>query len=530
MDLREIPMTLVTACWIAVILYCVVMFALGYITRVRSAKEESSPNFEFWIAKRQLPGWRLGVSLASGWLMLGWIGFGISMVYTYGASGAWILPIPWFILCIIILFMVPWVRRVSAVSLPQAIEKRFGISARTVVAVFSVCVFLAWTQAELFVGGTLMSSFLGVSPQVAMVVIAVPIMVYMYMGGFRASILTDIAQFVLMAIFMFVLLGVAWSVASHATGGNILGALQHTTTMSGGEGNTLSLGAKSWLFPLALLIGYLPGWMTEQDLLIRIQGAPTTKEAMKGAWTGFALIAVFVIGIPLVVAFCAIVAFPAVNGAAPQAIGAGGIEIVSAFVKALPAWVQVLMLVGILGCQMSTVDTFTNVAALPIAHDMIDPVLRKHKVTERVRLRVARWISVFVIALSLGIALKSESLGDVYNLSSGVLSASIAVPAFFIFWKRANSAGIISGSIAGFVATLCMYWYEYKKLADGSQLIDPISNAWGFLYVGVGAIAAVAVLIPVSLLTRASSAKQLAAVEVKPVDDPKLFLEGSYGG
>ena len=201
-------MTLATSCWIAVAVYCLLMLWLGYICRVRSAKEEGKPNFEFWIAKRTLPGWWLGISLASGWLMLGWIGFGMSQIYLLGTTALWILPIPWLILCFIIVWMVPFVRRIGSVSLPIALEKRFGSSTRIVTAVFSAIVFLAWTQAELFVGGTLMADFLHTEPWVCMAILSVPVMIYMYMGGFRASVLTDIAQFVVIVLFMFTL---AWA-------------------------------------------------------------------------------------------------------------------------------------------------------------------------------------------------------------------------------------------------------------------------------------------------------------------------------
>jgi SSS family solute:Na+ symporter len=515
-------------CWIGVALYCLVMLWLGYICRVRSPKEEGKPNFEFWIAKRALPGWWLGISLTSGWLMLGWIGFGMAQVYLYGTTGLWILPIPWFILCVIVIWMVPFVRRVGSVSLPIALEKRFGTSVRVVVAVFSIFVFLAWTQAELFMGGTLMADFLHVDPWICMAIIAVPVMIYMYMGGFRASVLTDIAQFVLIAIFMFILTWGAWKTASHAAPGGMMAALSHTTTAKGTAGQTFSLWCNGWFFPVALLIGFLPGWMMEQDLLLRLQGAPSTKEAYRGAWTGFVLIVIFVIALPAFIAYCAIVAFPAVNGAPPDILSSDATKITSAFIANMPSWVQVLMLVGILGCQMSVVDRFSNVVALPFAHDVVDPILRRAGKSEWARLSPARWLSVVSIAASLGLAFMNSKLGDVYNLSSGVLSASVAVPAILIFWKRANTAGVLSGSIVGFFATVGMYYIENKHFSDGNWLPGFLQGAYGNLYVGTGVVASVITLVVVSLLTPAPSAARLAAVKAEPVDDVQVFLHESY--
>ena len=110
--------------WLGTIGYCVAMVFIGVWIRRRIRHDQGEQmNFEFWIAKRQLPGWRLAISLTAGWLMLGWVGFGMSQIYMYGATGLWILPIPWLILCVLVIFMVPFVRRIAAVSLPQGIGK-----------------------------------------------------------------------------------------------------------------------------------------------------------------------------------------------------------------------------------------------------------------------------------------------------------------------------------------------------------------------------------------------------------------------
>src|ERR1035438_8640902 len=93
--------------WLALVPYCLGMVYIGWGIRKRIRRDQGDQvNYEFWIAKRQLPGWRLAMSLTAGWLMLGWVGFGMSQIYMYGVTGLWILPIPWLILCVIVIFMV----------------------------------------------------------------------------------------------------------------------------------------------------------------------------------------------------------------------------------------------------------------------------------------------------------------------------------------------------------------------------------------------------------------------------------------
>ncbi len=199
--------------WIAIIAYCLAVMFLGWKFR----KTGSRTQIDFWLADRKITGLRLGVSLASGWLMLGWIGFGMSQVYMFGASGLWILPIPWIILTLIIVAAVPIFRRIPSISLPQAIQKRFGSSARVFLAILSFGVFLSWTQAELFMAGTLASPFLGIPAWAVMVLLVVPILFYTWHGGFKAIVTTDMLQFVIMAAFMVILAFAGYKAATAAS-------------------------------------------------------------------------------------------------------------------------------------------------------------------------------------------------------------------------------------------------------------------------------------------------------------------------
>ncbi len=522
--------------WVVVLLYSAGVVYIGYrikVARGTEQQKDSEANLEFWMARRQLPGWRLGISLTSGWLMLGWIAFGMSQIYMYGATALWILPIPWFILCFIIIFMIPFVRRIGAVSLPQGIEKRYGPKARTLLAIFSFGVFISWTQAELFIAGALMQPFLGVPAWLCMVLLVVPIILYTYLGGFRAIVTTDLVQFLVMAIFMVVLAVGAVIAASNASDGNIIGALKEVTPPWSAKGEVFNLFFLGSLFPLVLLLGYLPGWMIEQDLCLRIQAVKSTKEAKKGALLALVLITVFILVLPSIAAFCALVAFPPVNGAPPDAIGSDATAITSAFIGTMPLGICLFMLIGIVACQMSTVDTFANVSAMALAYDIVEPVLLKRKASTKERLSFARYISIASILAALLCAFISDKLGDVYYISSGVLSASIAIPALFIFWRRTTLPAVMAASIVGFVGTVGGYFYEYKFL----QAVDPdaphyyinelpgwLQNSYGYHYIVIGVILSVLTTVVVSVLTEQPRKELLDNLKKAPIDDYKEFV------
>ncbi len=510
--------------------YAAVVVAIGFVAwrrkRVRSLSEKG---LEFWMANRELPGWRLAISLTSGWLMLGWIGFGMSQIYMYGVTGLWILPIPWLVLCIWIIFLVPYVRRVAAVSLPQSIQHRFGSGARITVAILSILIFTAWTGAELFMAGSLLEGFLGVPARLVMLIFVLPIIGYTVLGSFRAIVTTDLVQFLAMVFFMIALGWTAISEANSATGGEVLTAIGNSAPPWSGEGHAFDFAFLGWVFPVALLVGYLPGWAVEQDLWLRIQSAPTTREARKGAILALFSIGVFVITIPTLVAFAALVVFPPAGGAAHEAVGADAYGIIPAFILRMSPALQLLMVLGLISCQMSTVDTFANVTAMPMSFDLLEPRARRGSRSDRAKVtRRAQWISVLAIVLGLGYALVSESLADVYYLSSGVLSACIAVPVAAIFWRRANASGVLAAIAAGFVGTLGTYVLEYHTAIE---LPDVLTGSRGYLYVGTGVVLSIFTLIVVSLLGAPPSPAQRAAVLPQPAEHTTSLepvSEGDY--
>jgi Na+/proline symporter len=124
----------------------------------------------------------------------------------------------------------------------------------------------------------------------------------------------------------------------------------------------------------------------------------------------------------------------------------------------------------------------------------------------------------------------------VYYISSGVLSACVAIPSIFIFWRRTTLPAVITAAVLGFVGTIGAFIYEYHYL----QAADPnlphyytndlptwISQSYGYNYLVVGVGLSLVSIVVVSLLTRVPSAVQLAAVEAIPVEEYERFTAGA---
>lgn len=508
--------------WLASILYFLFAISIGYFIWKRIHKQSATNQLlDFWIGSRAFPGWCLAISLTAGWLMLGWLGYGMSMIYQMGLSGLWILPLPWFILCFIIIWMVPHVRRLPAISLPEAIEKRFGSQTRGLLAIASIFVFVSWTGAETFMVGKLGAPFLNISPALVMIIVTAVVMVYTWFGGFRAVVVTDMLQFSFMALFILVLGIVSYNAARGLSQGNLLAHLNQMPTAYYGSGTMFKLFACGISMPIILLVAYLPGWMIEQDLLLRIQGASSLKEARKGSYFAFVLISVFVIAIPTLIAFSSIVIFPPGEEASIAAVGTDATGIISAIIlKYFPLWAQILMLVGLLAAQMSTIDTFANVTALPLAYDLVQPTLLKKAPREKV-IHWTRILSIAALLLGLLYAVNATSLMDVYTLSSGVLTASIAIPAFAIFWKKANQLAVILSAILGFIGNVVFYIFEYHVWKHNFWPAWLANTYLGYIIVGIAG-SLIGLFIGV-LFGKPSTPEHLASVARQPLEGTEMF-------
>lgn len=465
------------------IFYAIGMILVGIYLYKKHQKERDSSESEatnFWCANRSLPFWQMGISLAAGWMMLGWVGLGIQQIYLQGASGLWVLPIPWFILIFLIIFIIPYIRRLRTISLPRAMMHRFGKPCAIFVGICSFFIFVSWMGAELSMAGHLIAPFLKLEPNLCMALFILPILIYMILGGFRAIILTDTIQFVLMSIFMITLTAVAVLLAMDVsqTSGGIIQTLQNTPTQSYGEESIFSLFACGRILPVILLIAYLPGWLFEQDLTLRIFSCKTLKESYKGLLLGGSIHITFTLILPVIIAFCAILIFPGLNetealGIVPRLIQEG-----------CPLFVQFFMFLGILAVQMSTVDSFANVSAMAITHDIAEPLFQKIRHTVKHTFYL-RFLSACTLFIGLIYAFFAESLYSLYTLSSGVLTAAVAIPMILIFFKKAKPLAALLAAILGALGNIAFFIYEYKICENNYQPTWLAETYVGYIVIGI---------------------------------------------
>jgi SSS family solute:Na+ symporter len=518
----------------------------------KSAKDESN---DYWITGRSQPAYMVGMSIASGWMLIGMITWMTWATYDQGMAGLWLVAIPWMFSMIIQIFMIPLIRRIKAISQCQMLQQRFGLSARVFSACINIFSYTLWSAAELYAASLVMAPALHISVFWMVVIYAVPIAIYLCLGGFRSVINANILQFFMGATILIMVVISMYFVARGIAIGNgttLWGMLNHQKVVNGAgypynpiKPATSLFGYTSVTLPLVVMFGLLPGWGGAEDFWLKAQSAVSTKDAIKGGVYSLIFNA-FIIVIPssLIGLFGLIIFKPVLNSgvlAAAAALGdKGGYNLISVYINNYMSPLLKSFLIFLLSAHsMSTVANYSNVCAMNLSYDVLQPLIyKKRNWSDEKIIKWSRYITILIIGINMILAWLYDipsfgsSLNDAYFLSSGLLSAAVAIMLYSMFWKRANIKGVMTGGICGALGTTIFFILEYKvwKFSYNTPIFDWIfgkgalaSTLLGYCVVGV--FSGLVGLIIGTYLAPPPSAKLLAAVADKPCDNNEEFFK-----
>ncbi len=429
--------------------YVAFALALGWLAQ--NKKDQGS---DFWTAGRSLNSLSVGLSISAGFMSVSWsCVYAVQLFYWYGIGALWLITIPWLIALAGIYLLSKRYHHLSAFSQPEMVTQKFGKPTKRMLALALAFVFLVWGGAEIYVAGTLLAPGLGISVPAVIVIISIVVGIYATMGGFRAVVMTDKLQYVIVGLYI---IAMTWLAAKGLDLENI-NLLE--TNLTGAKSNLH--WSSPWAPGIAVivltLVAYLPGWIFETDLWLRVQAAKDDRSARKGVFlAGFN--GLFFVGIlPMFIGIAALALFPMQGGSFPSILGNEGDAVFSALVTTYaPAWMAPLFAVGLTAAAMSTIDTCINVMALSLGYDLAEIQNRPHPD------RWSKLVTLAAVAMSCIFALNTESLWDIFYLSSGILTTSVAFPVAAVFLKKINRRGVFWSSLSGFCGTILFYFLETR--------------------------------------------------------------------
>jgi SSS family solute:Na+ symporter len=523
--------------WIIVLGYMFGLIGVGawtyrYQKRQKDATEEHD---DYWISKRRNSALVVGCAIAAGWFLMGFITWAMYNTYMFGIGGIWAMVVPWTVLLFCMVILVPWVRRFKAISQPQMLQQRFGLGLRVLVSPFNMFCFIIWAAAEIWTVALYIAPGFGVEPWVLYFVFAIPVALYMAMGGFHAVISANLVQFAMgvtfVTIIFIVMVTEAWSALP--AGQSMYDFLGSITPPGNAEGDSalawLSLGIP---FAIFSLIALLPGWVIEEDWWLKAQSARSTHAARSGIWANLAYNIIWILALPSIIGILGLVLYPPATGYV-EALEENAYNLMPVFLADyMPTGLTLVVFCLMAGHAIATVATFTNVSALNISYDVLQPlVYRPRGWNDAQVVWAGRIASLCVVIGTLGVTflidLLPRGLWDAYYLSSGVLSAAVGISVLSMFWKRANYAGAFAASLVGGVTTLVLYLvekyvWEYDWPVPVPQSM--IDTYYGYAVVGV--VAGLIALVVVTLLAPKPAQAQLDAISAQPVDDHMEFFAG----
>ncbi len=412
-----------------VILYFAVIVAIGtYVYRKRRASRSVS----FFVADRQGTPLLIFGSLCStiigGSATVGLAGWG----FKWGIAGAWWLLVGSVGLLVLFLFFAGSVRRFGLYTLPELVGKQYGGRAGLVASLLIVVAWVGIIAAQIVAAGKILSVLIDQPLSLLMFVCAFVFILYTVVGGQHSIIRTDLLQFSLLVVGIFVCF------------------LYVLSDVGGFSGFASALPSDYFCFPVSSQFGWwdllsclvLVGatYVVGPDIYSRLFCAENEKVARFSALSaGLAIIPItfFVIFIGM----GAKVLFPDISSeqSFPTIIE-----------NALPVGVSGLVIAALLAAIMSSADTCLLTTSTILTEDIYKQF--RLQTGERETLLVSRLGIVLIGIIALMIALRLGGVISSLLLAYTIFTSGIVIPVIIGFYRdklKVNSSGALAAIIGG---------------------------------------------------------------------------------
>jgi len=466
-----------TATLITFIIYLVGMLGIGVWAYFQTRNLS-----DYILGGRKLGGLVTGLSASasdmSGWLLLGvpgaiyagglgemWIAVGLVI----GAYFNWKITAP--------RLRVYTERANNAITLPEYFTHRFEDNSnllRVISALVILIFFTVYVASGLTAGAKLFEASFEMDYQVALLIGAIVIVSYTFVGGFLAVSWTDVVQGLLMAlalviapIVMFVELGSFESIQA-----GVIAVDSTKTDWFAGKSASDFLLSISFFSLMAWGLGYYG----QPHLLARFMAAQSIQHVHRARRIAMSWMVISMLG-ALLVGYFAIAFFA---GSEHAALLSGDSEKV--FILATQVlfneWFAGFLLAAILAAVMSTIDSQLLVTSSAVTEDFYRVFFRR-MATDKELMWVGRIAVLLIAAIAILIAMDKDAkvLGLVSNAWAGFGAAFGPVIVISLLWKGMTRNGALAGMLGGAITVIL--WISFKQdmggwMADTYEMIPGV--------------------------------------------------------
>ncbi|MBR6486488.1 MAG: sodium/proline symporter PutP [Lachnospiraceae bacterium] len=496
---------------VAFFAYLLMMIIIGAMCMKQNNNTE-----DYFLGGRNLGGFVAALSAQasdmSGWLLMGLPG----SIYLMGTGQAWI-GIGLFIGTAINWIFISGklrkytIRANNSLTLPEFFQNRYKDDKNLLLGASSIVVvifFLVYTASALASGGKLFNSIFGIDYHTALVIGALVILVYTFMGGFLAVCMTDFIQGTLMLVALLIIPIIAYC---------MMGASNMSSVLSGTGVDPVSFmnimqenGAPIKAVSIISSLGWGLGYFGMPHILVRFMAIKDDKELKKSkivgiSWVFLSLLFACIIGI-VGRAYLAPVILGSEGTASSESVFIEMIKKMFIEDFRIP-FIAGIFLCAILAAIMSTADSQLLVTASAVAEDLYKGIFKKDA-DELSVLKLSRVTVVIVAMLAIAIAWNPDSsvMALVSDAWAGFGAAFGPLVLMSLFWKRTNLSGAFAGIVSG--AAVVILW-DYIPLMAGSTL----GSVTGLYSLVPGFIISLVLIVVVSLMTPAPGKDIVEAFE-----------------
>jgi len=416
---------------VIVVGFFVVMLAIGiyFASRMRSMKD-------YFSGGRQVPWWLSGTSLYmssfSAWSFVAYS----ELSYKYGMTA---LTLQWTVVPAMLIsaywFASRW-RRAATTSPLEFIEERYGPGLRQGLSWLGVPLTVIDDALKLVAIGTLVSFSLGIRLPHVILGCGLLMLMYTFLGGLWAVLLTDFVQFIVMAAAVVALIPLAWRRVG-GLGRFVEQAPEGFFSLTSSEHSPFMI----FTFLVIIVLGAITRWSYVQ----RFYAVRTDADARK---VGYLVAALSLIGPPLLF-------FPAMASRLflPEVEDTTKVYALLC-ADLLPVGMMGLVIAALFSATMSMLSSDYNAVASVITNDVYKRIIAPDA-SERSLVLVGRLATLAVGLVAVGIAVMmavAGERGDLFNVMAklfAVLLPPIAIPMIAgLTTKRvSNTGGIASFSV-----------------------------------------------------------------------------------
>ncbi len=438
--------------WIIIFIYMSLLICLG----IYLSKKQYSIN-DYFLGSKSLPWWGVGFSTMA--TQLGAISFISAPAFVGMRPGGGLIWLGYefavpLAMIFLIAVVIPLFHKSGIISIYEFLEMRFNRETRVFVSiVFLVSRGLA-TGISIYAVALVLKVILNIPLAFIILIIGAVALLYDYMGGIKAVIISDVIQMsiiifgILISIYYGLELTGGWSRVVEYISPERMVAVDFTQ---------MGIGEDSDFGFLPLLLGgfflYTSYYGFDQSQVQREMSADSLLSSQKSLI--FNALARF----PVVLAYCLlgiiIGAFAAMEPGFIQKMPSDNIDymIPTFIIHYLPAGITGIIITAILAASMSSMDSALNSLSASSMEDIMRPYFLKNR-DEGDLLRYSRYVTLFWGVFCTLFALVSGNISSTViesiNMIGSIFYGPIAaVFVMGIFSRRISSRHVITGGITG---------------------------------------------------------------------------------